>query len=130
MKFASTSAAIMYNSIWSGKLWKTPSVSIKRSDRRSFILILDWMLVNATLPMGTNLSPYPRFCKTEWKKPNQIYQSLWHIDNVTNSKKNMYNSVFLISANWLSTIIVCNVFCSRFFYHLFYIWQIWFLFNK
>ena len=53
----------MHNSIESGKSWRTPRIRVKGSDRRPFILILDWMLVNATLIMWMNLAPYPNFCK-------------------------------------------------------------------
>ena len=57
MKLASTLVTIMYNSIKSGRPWQTFHLKVKKSDRRSFILILDWVLVNATLIMSINLSP-------------------------------------------------------------------------
>ena len=49
MKMAITSAAIIYNTNESGHPWQTPCVRVKMSDRRPFILILDWMLDYATL---------------------------------------------------------------------------------
>ena len=47
MRLASTSAAILYNSLDSRHHWQT-HIGIKRSDRRSFISILDSILVYAT----------------------------------------------------------------------------------
>ena len=47
MKLASTSAKIIYYSI--GHPWRTPRISVKESDKMSFILTLNWMLVYATL---------------------------------------------------------------------------------
>ena len=49
----------------SGHPWRTPCIRVKGSDRRPFILIFDWMLVNATLIMRMNLTPYPNICKSE-----------------------------------------------------------------
>ena len=68
MKLASTSAALIYNTDESGHHWRTPYIRVKGSDRRPFILILDWMLVYATLIVRMNFSPYPTFCKTEKAK--------------------------------------------------------------
>ena len=65
MKLANTSAAIIYNTDESVHPWRTPCIRVKGSDRRPFILILDWMLVYATLIMRMNFSPYPNFCKSE-----------------------------------------------------------------
>ena len=65
MKLASTSAALVYNTDESGHPWRTPCIRVKGSDRRPFIVILDWMLVYATLIVRMNFSPYPAFCKTE-----------------------------------------------------------------
>ena len=48
MKITSTSAAIIYNSIESGHPWRTPIIRAKGSDRRPFILNLDWILMCAT----------------------------------------------------------------------------------
>ena len=64
MKLASTSAAIIYYTNESVHLWWTPCIRVKGSDRTPFILILDWMLVYATLIIQMNFSPYPSFCKT------------------------------------------------------------------
>ena len=47
MKRASTSAAIMYNSMENKHAWQTHQVKVKGLDRRPFILILDWILVYA-----------------------------------------------------------------------------------
>ena len=46
----------------------TPRIRVKGSDKMQFTLILDWMLVNATLIVRMNLSPYPNFCKAEKTK--------------------------------------------------------------
>ena len=68
MKLASTSAAIICNTNDSGHPWRTPCIRVKGLDRRPFILILDWILVYATLIIQINFSPYPNFCKTEKTK--------------------------------------------------------------
>ena len=47
MRLASTSAAILYNSLDSWHHWRT-HIGVKGSDRRPFILILDSILVYAT----------------------------------------------------------------------------------
>ena len=47
----------MNNSIKSGHPWRTFHLRVKRSDRRPFILILDWMFVNATLIVSMILPP-------------------------------------------------------------------------
>ena len=65
MKLASASAAIINNSIERRHPWRIPHIRVKRSDRRPFISILDWMLVYATFFMRMNLSPYSNFCKAE-----------------------------------------------------------------
>ena len=64
MKLASTSATILCNSMESRHPCHT-NVSVKGSDRRPFILILDSILVYATLIMRMNLSPYPNLRKAE-----------------------------------------------------------------
>ena len=56
MKMASTAVAVIYNSIESGQSWWTPHVKVKGSDRRSFTLVLDWILVYPTSIMWMNLS--------------------------------------------------------------------------
>ena len=48
MKMASASASVIYNSIESGYPWRTPHTRVKRSDRRSFILILELISVYLT----------------------------------------------------------------------------------
>ena len=65
LKFTRSLAAIMYTSIESRHPWQTPRIRVNRSNRRTFILILDWMLVNATFIIWMNLSPYSNFCKAE-----------------------------------------------------------------
>ena len=58
MKLASTSTAILYNSMESRHPWQT-HIRVKGSDRRLFILILDSILAYV------NLSPYLNLCKAE-----------------------------------------------------------------
>ena len=64
MKLASTSSKMLYNSMESRHPWHT-NIRIKGSDRRPFILILDSILVYATLIMWMNLPPYPNLGKEE-----------------------------------------------------------------
>ena len=45
IQLGSTSATIMYKSIENRHAWQTSCVRMKESDRRPFILILDWILV-------------------------------------------------------------------------------------
>ena len=68
MKLASTSAAIIYYTNESVHLWWTPCIRVKGSDRTPFILILDWMLVYATLIIQMNFARNPSICKTEKTK--------------------------------------------------------------
>ena len=65
MNLASPAFTIMYRSIESGHPWWTPRIRVNGSDRRQFILILDWLLVHATLIMFINFSPCANFCKPE-----------------------------------------------------------------
>ena len=58
----SENGSIMYNSMESWHPWRT-WITVKGSDRRLFILILDSILVYATLIIWMNLSPYPNLCK-------------------------------------------------------------------
>ena len=76
MKLASTSAAIMYKSIENRHPWQTSRVRVKGSDRRPFILILDWILVYTSLTMWMNLSPYPNLCKAEKLKSQSTLRIL------------------------------------------------------
>ena len=71
IKLASTSAAIMYKSIENRHPWESSRVKVKGSDKRPFILILDWILVYTSLTMWMGLSPYPNLPKAEKLK----YQS-------------------------------------------------------
>ena len=64
MKLASTRATILCNNMESRHPWRT-NIRIKGSDRRPFILILDSILLCATLIMCMNLSPYPNLRKAE-----------------------------------------------------------------
>ena len=64
MRLVSTSDTILYNSMESRHTWRT-NISIKGSDSRPFKLILDSMLVYATLIMWMDLSPYSNLCKAE-----------------------------------------------------------------
>ena len=59
-----TLAAIFYNSMGSRQPWFT-SKRVKGSDRRAFILILDLILVYATLIVWINFSQYPNLFKSE-----------------------------------------------------------------
>ena len=72
MKLASTWPALIYDTDESGHPWRTPCIRVKGSDRRPFILILDWMLVYATSIVRMNFFPYPAFCKTEKQNPNPL----------------------------------------------------------
>ena len=64
MKLASTSAAILYNNMEKRKPWRI-HIRVKGSYKRPFILILDSILVYATLIMRMDLSPHPNLCKAE-----------------------------------------------------------------
>ena len=76
MKLSSTSTAICTKSIESGNpSWILP-IRVKGSDRRTFILILDWMLVYATLIMWMNLSPCQNFCKTENQSNSKGFEKI------------------------------------------------------
>ena len=76
MKLASTSSTIMYKSIENKHPWQTSRVKLKRSDRRPFILILDWILVYTFLNMWMNLSTYPNLCKAEKLKSQSALRML------------------------------------------------------
>ena len=71
MKLTITLAAIMYKSIGKKHHWQIFRVRVKGSDSRPFILISHWILVDTSLTMWMNLSPYPNICKVEKLK----YQS-------------------------------------------------------
>ena len=64
MKLASTAVKILCNSMESRHPWRT-NIRNKGSDKMPFILILDSILVYATLIMWMNLSPYPNLRKAE-----------------------------------------------------------------
>ena len=66
IKQSSTSAAKMYKSRENRHPCQTSRVRVKGSDRRPFIIILDWILVYTSLTMWwMNLSPYPNLRKAE-----------------------------------------------------------------
>ena len=126
MKLASTSAALIYNTDESGHPWRTPCIRVEGSDRRPFILILDWMLVYATLIVRMNFSPYPAFCKTEKAKAqstrpkaSSIFQrflfSLFDTSTTSQIIEGVCKIVLILTAaNCFSVIIVTEVFCMRF----------------
>ena len=64
MKLASTSATILYNRMESRHLWHT-NLRVNGSHRRPLTLILDSILVYATLIVWMNVSPYPNLRKAE-----------------------------------------------------------------
>ena len=75
MKLASTSAVIMYNSIESGHFWRIPRIRVKGSDRRPFILILDWSLVRTQLSSCEWICLYIwNFANQKRQNPNQLHQ--------------------------------------------------------
>ena len=94
MKLASTLAKILYNGMESRHPWQT-NIRVKGSDRRPFILILDLMLVYATLIVWMNLPP--------------VY--LTHLYD-TNSRKNVNSKLilFIIASDWRSPITVSTLF--------------------
>ena len=127
VKLASTSATIIYNTKESGDPWQTPCIRVKRSDRRPFISILDWMLVYATLMKQMNFSPYPNFCKTEKTKfpihstkdfydiTERLSFSLFGTLTTSQITESVCKIVlFLIAADYFSVIIVTEAFCMPF----------------
>ena len=76
MKLASTSFAVMYNSMENRQPWQTSQVRVKGSDKRPFILILHWILVYASSTMWMNLSPYLNLWKAEKLKSQWILNIL------------------------------------------------------
>ena len=53
---------------------RSPHIRLKGSDKKPFILILNWVLVNATLIIRMNLPPNTSFCEEKRQNLNQIYQ--------------------------------------------------------
>ena len=112
MKLASTSAAIMYKSIENKHKWQTSRVRVKGSDRRSFILILDWILVYTSSTMWMNLSPYPNLWKAEKLKSQsalRILQTDFYSVYLTH-----YLTYSTFNTFCFLSIIVPNVFCIQF----------------
>ena len=72
MRLSITSATIFYNSLDSRHPWRT-NIRNKGSDRRPLILILDSILVYATLIMWINLSPYRNLYKVNSKDITKIF---------------------------------------------------------
>ena len=62
----------MYKRIDGGRPWWTPRIRLKVLDRRSFILILDSMLVNETLT-----SLFQTFTKKKRQNLNLLNQSFY-----------------------------------------------------
>ena len=108
----------MYNSIDNGHPYQTPCIRVKGSDRRSFVLILDWMLVNATLIIRMNLSRHlsQTFAKQKRKNLKQLYQrflfSLFDTSIMSQIVARVqYVKLFylLIVVDWFSHAIVSNI---------------------
>ena len=119
MKLESTSAGIMYKRTENRHPWQTSRVRVKWSDRRSFTLILDWILVYISLTMRMNLSPYPNFCKAEKLKFQSTlrilqkdFYSVYLTHQLCHKKSNVI--LFLIASDWCSPIIESDVSCNRF----------------
>ena len=118
MKLASTWPALIYDTDESEHPWRTPCIRVKGSDRRPFILILDWMSVYATLIMRMNLTPYPNFCKSEEiKSQSTLPKTLRILQRGFNSIYLTYQLhivLFLIAADCFSFVIVTEVYCIQF----------------
>ena len=96
MKLARTSAVIMYKSIENRHLCQTSRVMVKGSDKRPFILILDWILVYTSLNMWwMGFSPYPDLRKAEKLKSQSTLRIL---------QKDFY-SVYLIHQLCIQQIV-------------------------
>ena len=103
-------------------------ITEKWSDRRPFIVILDWMLVDAVLIMWMSFSTYPFSCKSEKVKPQSTLSKalreskdvfihfIWHINYITNNRNSMQKNPFSIPGDQFSLIIVIlsKVFCIWF----------------
>ena len=101
--------------------WRT-NTRVKGSDGRPFILILDLILdlimVYATLIMGMKFPPYPNLCKVEKIKSTltilqkNFYSVYLTHQLIANSGKSVYNKafLFLIASEWSSPIIVSTPF--------------------
>ena len=118
MKLASTSTAIIYNSMESRHPRRT-RIGVKGSNRRPFILILESILVYATLIMGMNLSPYPNELRQSRKDSKDITERLLFSFFDTSIMSQIVERrckfiLFLIASDWFSPIIVSTVFCIRF----------------
>ena len=77
MKMASTSIAVIYNSIESGRAWWTPHVKVKGSDRRSFTLVLDWILCTQ-LQSCEWICLHSQTYKAQNKLANKNLQMVWN----------------------------------------------------
>ena len=107
----------MYNSTDNGHPYQTPCIRVKGSDRRSFVLILDWMLVNATLIIRMSLSRNlsRTFAKQKRKNLKQLYQrflfSLFDTSMPEIVARVQYVKLFyfLIVVDWFSHAIVSNI---------------------
>ena len=99
MKLASTAVKILCNSMESRHPWRT-NIRIKGSDKMPFILILDSILVYATLIMWMNLPPYPNLRKAEKIKSTLkditrrfLFSLFDSISYVTNIRKSVCSQV-------------------------------------
>ena len=158
MKFSSTSAILTYNSIESWHSCRTSSIRAKGSNKRPFLLLLDFILVNTTSILWMNRLQRRTFAKQKIKNCSQIYQrflfSLFGTSIVSQMvERKIFNSVvkvckialfFRTGSNCFSPVNVSNALCSWFlkvvvygflarnhqssFHNLFYIWQEWFQF--
>ena len=104
LKLTRTLAAIMFSSIESRHPWQTSRVRVIGSNRRPFILILDWMLVNATFIIWMNLSPYWNFCKAEKtiKSTTGYYSAI-----LSRIVERVCQIVLLFDSSWLVFSFYC-----------------------
>ena len=77
MELASTSAAVIYKGIENRYRWQTSHVRVKGSNRKPFILTLDWILVYTSLTMWWgDLSPCQSLHKAEKLKSQSTLRIL------------------------------------------------------
>ena len=115
MRLASTSAAILYNSLDSWHHWRT-HIGVKGSDWRPCILILDSILVYATW----NVNEFVSISELMQSRKNKINSkditerflfTLFDSSMMTQIVERVYiKASFLITSDWCSPIIVTNFF--------------------
>ena len=130
---ASTSAAIMYKSIENRHHWQTSRVRVKGSDRRPFVLILDWILVYTSLTIWMKLSSYPNLCKAEKLKSQstltilqKIFYSVYlthHSHKKEHSLKTCARLLFMLLQDLFASVTEWTKFflpkcLVHYFYHL------------